>query len=60
MSVLLEIIAFLASLLFFIWFGRTLNSINRHLDYVADHAERQTKLLAAIANTIDPVKSEDQ
>jgi len=50
MSDLIAIIAFLANLTFFIWFGATLNSINRHLRQVADHGERQTKLLAAIAN----------
>ena len=46
----MTVIAFIASLLFFIWFGLTLNSINRHIKIVADHAERQTKILASIAN----------
>jgi hypothetical protein len=50
MGDLIAIIAFLANLMFFIWFGAMLNSINRHLRQVADHGERQTKLLAAIAN----------
>jgi hypothetical protein len=50
MNFLLSIIAFVVNLVFFIWFGYTLNSINRHLGRVADHSERQTKLLASIAN----------
>ena len=60
MNELLAITAFLANLFFFIWFGRTLNSIEQHLAHVGEHAERQTKLLAAIANAADPVKLSDQ
>lgn len=59
MSGLLALIVFVANVVFFIWFGRTLNSINRHLKHVADHAERQTKLLASIANAAEP-KTEPQ
>jgi hypothetical protein len=51
MGDLIAIIVFCANLIFFIWFGATLTSINRHLGNIADHTERQTKLLAAIANT---------
>ena len=48
-------ISFFANLVFFIWFGGTLNSVNRHLGSIADQSERQTKLLASIANsTPDP------
>lgn len=50
MSELLSLIAFLANLVFFIWFGATLSSINQRLGHIADHAGRQTKLLASIAN----------
>jgi len=53
MSDLFAFIAFVANLAFFIWFGSTLNSINRHLVKVADHSERQTKLLASMANELD-------
>jgi hypothetical protein len=53
MSDLLAFIAFIANLVFFIWFGSTLNSINRHLRQIADHSELQTKLLASIANEPD-------
>ena len=60
MNQLLAITAFLANLLFFIWFGRTLNSIKQHLAQIGEHAERQTKLLAAIANAADPVKLADK
>jgi ribosomal protein L40E len=52
MSDLIAFIAFVANLAFFIWFGSTLNSINRHLSKVADHSERQTKLLASMANEL--------
>jgi hypothetical protein len=52
---MLAIIAFVANVLFFIWFGSTLNSINRHLGKIADHTERHTKLLAAIANAPDGI-----
>ena len=51
MSEFIAIVVFFANLIFFIWFGATLNSINRHLGKISDHTERQTKLLAAIANT---------
>ena len=51
LSTLMAIIAFIANVLFFIWFGRTLNSIDRHLGDVADHSARQTKLLASLANS---------
>ena len=51
MSDIFGFVAFFANLIFFFWFGSTLNSINRHLGRVADHTERQTKLLASIANT---------
>lgn len=55
MSDLSAIIVFLANLVFFIWFGATLNSIDRHVRNVADHAERHTRLLASIANaTLGP------
>jgi hypothetical protein len=56
----MEFIVFVVDLLFFIWFGRTLNSINRHLAQVADHTQRQTVLMAAIANATNPVKAEGQ
>ncbi len=82
MNDLLAIIVFIANVIFFIWFGTTLNSINSELcwirlivaqvrdnsalvinltkysadlaKYTADHAERQTRLLAAIANATAP------
>jgi hypothetical protein len=47
---LIAMIVFIANLLFFVWFGSALTSINRHLGNIADHAERQTRLLAALAN----------
>jgi hypothetical protein len=50
MGDLLAIIVFVANFLFFMWFGTTLNSIKRHLGDIAEHAERQTKMLAVIAN----------
>jgi hypothetical protein len=64
MADLLAIIAFFANLAFFIWFGITLTSINLHLAQVADHAARQTRLLASIANVsttsqpIEPIGAE--
>jgi hypothetical protein len=53
MSEFVGFIAVIVNLFFFFWFGSTLNSINRHLGRVADHAERQTKLLASIAKSPD-------
>jgi hypothetical protein len=58
MNEIFAIIAFLAIVVFFIWFGSTLNSINGQLKCVADHAERQTKLLASIANALPDEGSE--
>lgn len=43
-------IGFVVTVIFFIWFGSTLNSINRHLSRIADHSERHTKMLASVAN----------
>jgi hypothetical protein len=45
-----SLIGFVVSIIFFIWFGSTLSSINRHLANIADHSERQTKMLASVAN----------
>jgi small-conductance mechanosensitive channel len=45
-------VAFLANLIFFLWFGSTLNSINRHLKRIAEHAERQTRSLAALVHAL--------
>jgi hypothetical protein len=53
MGELFGFIALIANLIFFFWFGSTLNSINRYLGRVAEHAERQTKLLASIAKSPD-------
>jgi hypothetical protein len=50
MAELLALIAFVASIAFFIWFGATLNSIKGSLERVAAHAARQTGLLASMAN----------
>jgi hypothetical protein len=51
MDELFGFIALIVSLFFFVWFHATLTSIKRHLERVADHAERQTKLLASIAKS---------
>jgi hypothetical protein len=37
MSELFALIGFIANLIFFIWFGATLNSINRHLRNLDHH-----------------------
>jgi hypothetical protein len=58
-SDLLAILVFILNLIFFIWFGTTLNSINRHLGNIADHVERQTKLQASIANASEPENKTD-
>jgi len=69
MEGLVALIAFIANIAFFFWFGSTLNSINRNLEYMAmttkytsdltkflaDHAERQTRLLASIANAAERI-----
>ncbi len=47
---LVAVIVFVANLVSFIWFGNTLTSINHRLGTIADHTERQTRLLAALAN----------
>lgn len=51
-SELLSLVAFLATIVFFAWFVSTLGSINKRIGKIADHAERQTKLLASIAKAI--------
>lgn len=38
---LLSLIGFLANLVFFVWFGTTLNSINRNLAFLALRAQDQ-------------------
>lgn len=60
MGDLVAIIAFLVNVAFFFWFGSTLNSINRNLAQVADHAQRQTKLLASIANAAGAAENKSQ
>jgi TRAP-type C4-dicarboxylate transport system permease small subunit len=51
----MDLLIFLADLIFFIWFGWTLNSINRNTRISAMHAARHTKLLASLANAASPV-----
>jgi hypothetical protein len=58
MNDLVAFIAFIVNLIIFIWFGSTLNSINRHLRRVADHSERQIRLLASVANELAQAQRE--
>jgi hypothetical protein len=51
LSDFISILAFIGNVIFFIWFGTTLNAIRSHLQTCADHAERQTRLLASISIT---------
>ena len=58
MDAIFVVIAFIANLIFFLWFGSTLNKIKLYLYLIADHASRQTKLLASIANAQTSVDSD--
>ena len=49
LSDLIAIIVFIGNVIFFIWFGTTLNSIRAYQQKCADHAERHTRLLASIS-----------
>ena len=48
----MEVIAFIVSLLFYIWFGNTMNSMNKHLGEIAESQRSHTRLLASIANDV--------
>jgi hypothetical protein len=57
---ILGITGLVMSVTFFIWFGLTLNSINENLFKIADHSERQTKLLASVANESDANETQSE
>lgn len=52
------ILSFIFTLIFFIWFGSTLNAISRNTARAGEHAEQQTKLLESIANATKPPEFE--
>jgi hypothetical protein len=52
------IVAFVLTVLFFIWFGATLNSINRHLANLNILAEQSLNNLRSISG-VDPIKRDE-
>ena len=49
---MIELLLLVINCVFWFWFGQTLNSINRRLGEITVHTQRQTVMLAAIANII--------
>jgi hypothetical protein len=60
MSDVFSFIGFVVELVFFIWFGLTMNSINRRLGEIAEDSSRQTALLASITKAAKPPEVADQ